>query len=347
MATTPTLNTTTFSDFVRLAPLIWENEIESLKSEAKASGLFKNSVWESNTGNTKEYSEFDTNEYADDKDEGDQAEQSKVQIGYSKIGRLTRIGEDTGITWEMRNQGKYPEALRRIGDLAAKTAKRIELDLSHRLTFGTATTYTNKKGTSVDISVGDTLALFSTAHTLRGTSSTYRNRLANNPQISKGSLESMEKQIVENTLNQFGEKMTMDFDIIWTTDDPNTINTTRELLQATAEISSPNNGVPNVYQGKYRHVRLPRISTTAAGAVDSTKAKYWGIASSRGSSAHFAVLEEPTMREPSSIMEQRKLGNTNMEDPSTDTITYSGRACYAITIVGARWIHMSSGDGSA
>jgi glycine/D-amino acid oxidase-like deaminating enzyme len=46
----------------------------------------------------------------------------------------------------------------------------MELDLSHRFTFMTATAYTNNNGTSVDVTVGDTLALASTAHTVRGSS---------------------------------------------------------------------------------------------------------------------------------------------------------------------------------
>jgi len=344
---TPTLNTATFSDFVRLAPIIWEDAIKSIQMDARGSGLFRVGSFAANTGNTKEYSEFDTNEYAKKKAEGDVASQSRIQIGYSKIGRLYRVAEDVGISWEMRVQGKYPEALRRIAGLAKKTANRLELDLSHRITFMTATSYTDLDGETVDTSVGDGLALLSTTHTLRGTSTTYRNRLAGNPQLSRGALEAMEKQAVENTLNQFGEKMAATFDVIWTTDDPNTINTCRELIQATASVSAPNAGIPNVYQGKYKHVVLRRVATSATGAVDNSKAKYWGIASSDATSAYLDVLEEPTMREPTEVSTQKALGTLNIEDNTTDTITYSGRACYMICIVGARWIHGSTGDLTA
>jgi hypothetical protein len=133
--------------------------------------------------------------------------------------------------------------------------------------------------------------------------------------------------------------MTAMHDILWTTDDPNTVNTARELLQSSAEISAPNAGVVNVYQAKYRHVVLPRIPTTAAGAPDSTKAKYWGIASSEHSTAMFAVEQEPTLITP-------KIGS-NSEEFSTEDMSFKGRTSYGIATVNANWIKMSSGDGTA
>jgi hypothetical protein len=50
----------------------------------------------------------------------------------------------------------------------------------------------------------------------------------------------MEKLVVEETLNNLGEKMAMSYDTLFTTDDPNIINTAREILQSTADISSSN-----------------------------------------------------------------------------------------------------------
>src|SRR3989337_4106592 len=64
------------------------------------------------------------------------------------------------------------------------------------------------------------------------TSTTYRNRLAGNPQISKGALEGIERLVTEETLNSFGEKINVPFDILFTTDDPNSVNTTLEYLRS-------------------------------------------------------------------------------------------------------------------
>lgn len=333
------LNTIELSDFVALAGVIFEKQKDSLGQEARNSGMFVEETIPQNSGNVRNYTEIDDNEYAKKKGQSDQAKRGKVQQGYSKLMTAYRVAEDIGISFEMRTQNKYPEVISRLTSLADKAINRMELDLSHRITFGTATAYTDMDGESVDVLVGDTLALFSTVHTLRGSSSTYRNRLANNPQISRGAIEGMEKLIVEQTLNQFGEKQTMTFDVLYTTDDPNSINTAREYLQSTAAVDSANAGVTNVYKGKYRHVILPRVATDAAGAVDSTKAKYWGIASTRASQAHLGIWEPARLKVPANL-------NAG-EEFSTDDWNFGVRAGYGICIVNGTWIKFSSGDGTA
>jgi hypothetical protein len=215
----------------------------------------------------------------------------------------------------------------------------MDLDLSHRLTFGTATSYTDRDGRTISIAVGDTYQLFYTAHTLAGSSTTYRNRLANNPLLSKGALEGMERLVTENTYNQLGEKMTATFNILFTTDDPNSVNTAREYLRSTASPDAPHAGVVNVYQGRFKHVILPRLATTASGAPDSTKRAYWGIACSQLSSFYLGIWEQPHLIPPTP--------NSNAEDVQTDDWEFRNRAGYGITVVGAAWVKFSSGDGTA
>ena len=334
------LNTVSLGDFVKLAGVIFEKEKNSLGQEARNSGMFMYSDIANNTGNTREYSEIDQNEYARFKGEGDQAARAKVQQGYSKTLTSYRIAEDIGITYEMRSQNKYSEVTRRLTNLSRKGVNRMELDLSHRITFAYSTSYTDMDGRTVDVTTGDSLALASTVHKLKGTSTTYRNILANNPQVSKGAVEGMEKLSVEETLNQFGEKVTIPFDIIFSTDDPNMVNTIREHLQSTASIDpGSNSGVLNVYKGKYRHVVLPRLATDANGAVDSTKRRYWGIASSMYSTAHFDVWEETRLKTPANL-------NAG-EEFSTDDWNFGVRAGYGICIVNGVWIKISKGDGSS
>lgn len=333
------LNTVTLSDFVKLATVIWIKGFESIEPVMQNSGLVKVLPISENTGNKREFSEIDTNEYLHYKGEGAQAERGKVQQGYSKTMTSYRVAENLGITYEMRTQNKYPEVVGILTNGGRKGPQTIDLDLSHRLTFGTATSYTDRDGRTIDTTVGDGYQLFYTAHTLRGSSTTFRNRLANNPQLSKGALEGMEKLVVEETYNQFGEKKAATFDILWTTDDPNTVNTAREYLRSTAAPDAAHSGVTNVYAGKYKHVILPRVATTAAGAPDSTKRKYWGIASSQLSSFYLGIWESPHLIPPTP--------NSNAEDVQTDDWEFRIRAGYGITVVGAGWIKFSSGDGSA
>lgn len=335
------LSTVSLSDFVRLAAIIFEKEKASLGQEMYTSGIVQVETIPQNTGNTREYTEIDLEEYADFKGQGDQASRAKVQQGYSKVVTTYRFAKDIGITYEMRTQNKYVEVVRRLTNLARLAINRRELDLTHRFTFGTATSYTDKNGRTIDITTGASSSqqLFDTDHPVRGSSTTYRNRLANNPQVSKGAIEGMEKLVVEETINQFGEKMVMPFDIIWSSDDPNTINTIREYLQSTAAVEAPNAGVTNVYKGKYRHVILPRLATDKNGAVDSTKRRYWGLVSTVYSTFHLGVWEQPHLKNPADL-------NAG-EEFSTDDWNFGVRNGYGMAVVEGSWCKFSSGDGTA
>jgi len=333
------LSIASLGDFVRNAEILFLKGLDSIKMEARNSGIFRIDNIPDHKGNTKEYSEIDLEEYAKKKPEGDQSARAKVQQGYSKIGTLYRVSLDIGITWEMRHHNKYMDVVTRLTNLGSVAGKRMELDLSHRITFATATSYTDMDGDTVDTTTGDTKAWAATDHTLKGSATTFRNRLANNPVFSKGALEGMEQMIIENSMNQFGEKMTISYDILWTTDDSNTVNTVKEFLKSTASPDALNAGVVNVNLGKYKHVILPRVATTATGAVDSTKAKYWGLASSLNSQAYLAINEEPTLKPTSD--------NGANTEFSTQDFSVGVVAGYFIVVPGSRSLAFSSGDAVA
>jgi hypothetical protein len=322
------------SDLVRLAPITFEKGKQLLPLEARNSGLFNVTPIPSNTGNTREFSDsIDTGQYARRKSEGEQASRARVKQGYKKIMYYGRIGLDMVITHEAMTLNKYPEIVRGLTSLGVHGANRIELDLQHRITFGTATSYTNMDGETVDVTIGDGLALFSAVHTLTGTSTTYRNRLSGDPQFSRGALENMERLINEETLNNFGEKVVgATFDILWYADDPTQENAILEFFRSTSSLDSgANAGVINVYGKKYRPVKLSRIATDKDGLVDSTKRKYWGVASSMLSQAHLGIWEEPYLLTPPSA-------DNNGTERSTEDMMFSTRAAYGIAITSGAWI---------
>lgn len=334
------LNINSLPDFVRNAEILWLKGKESVPQVMRTSGLVKEIPIPQLTGNTREFTEIDLEEYASRKGESNQASRAKVQQGYSKTGTLYRIAKDIGISYEMRSQGKYFEIKEKLTRLGKLAPNRIDLDLAHRFTFGTATSYTDQDGVVIDTTVGDTLALFTTNHTLRGSATTFRNRLANNPQLSRGALEAMEKMRVENSYNQHGQKMSMGDDILWTTDDPNTVNSAKELLRSNSNPTQNNSGVVNVYQNKYKLVVLPRVATDKDGNPDTTKAKYWGVASSEYSTLYLGMHEEPHMKAPPAA-------GSNAEEFSTDDWNFGVRAGYMVVAVSASWGGFSSGDATA
>ena len=335
------LNTSTLSDFVKLAKVLWDKGFNSVEQSMRGSGLVRSVDIPSNSGNSREFSEIDGQEYAKLKGESDQAERAEVQQGYSKTMTQKRIALDIGISYEMRTQNKYPEVTAKLTGLGRQCGNRLDLDLSHRITFAASTSYTDMDGQTVDVSTGETTttALADSTHDLRGSSITYRNILANNPRLSKGALEGMGRLCVEETYNQFGEKMNIPFDILWTTDDPNTVNTAREYLQSTSDVEGAHNGIVNVYASKYRHVVLPRVATDANGAPSSTYRYYWGLASSQYSTLYLGVWEEPHLKMPADL-------NAG-EEFSTDDWNFGGRSGYGICTVSAAWFKLSKGDGTA
>jgi len=332
------LNTLSFGVFSRLAGVIFEKAKNMLDSDCRQSGMFNVENIPNNSGESRDYQEIDLDLYARTKDQGDQASRARVQLGYNKVVSNVRFARDIGITYEMRRFNKYPDVVRRLTNLAQMPGHRMELDLSHRIGFGTATSYTDMDGKTIDTTTGASQSLFNTAHTLTGTASTYRNRLAGNPALSKGALEGMERLITEETLNNFGEKITPSFDILWTTDDPATCNTAMEYLNSVAAPDFANSGVTNTYKAKYKHVKLSLVATTAVGAPDNAKRRYWGLASTMISDAHLGVWEEPHLKSPSSL-------NAG-EEFSTDDWNFGVRAGWGIGIVTGRWIKMSSGDAA-
>ena len=322
-----------------MAGVIFEKIKDSVVSVARGSGLFKEEQIPANSGETRDYQEVDHDLYASLKLQGTQAARAKVALGYNKLVTVRRFARDIGITYEARRFNKYPEVVGQLTNLAKMAPNKLELDLQHRIGFALSTSYLDKDGSTVDVTVGDALALVSTAHLLTQVSTTYRNRLAGNPVLSKGALEGMERLITEETLNNFGEKIIIPFDILWTTDDSNTVNTALEYLKSVAAPDFANSGVTNVYQAKYKHVKLQLVPTTAAGVPDNTKRRYWGVASRDASDAHLGIWEVPHLKTPSDL-------NAG-EEFSTDDWNLGVRAGWGIGIVSGRWIKFSSGDASA
>lgn len=331
------LNLVSFEDFGDLVNRIFMKGLESIPSMMKNAGFVIVDNVPANSGDTRRHKERPhQDEYASDKAEGAQSIAATTQQGYTKDTFNQTVSKNITITLEMRTLGKNKEIIDKLTDLGGMLPNREDLDLSLRFGFATATSYTNNDGRTVDTSTGDALSLANTAHTLTGSATTFRNRVAGNPILSKWALEAVETLGVEQTFNNLGENIHLTYDVLWTTDDPNTVNTAREILQSTADIDSDNAGVINVNKGKYRHMALPRVNMTAAWAKDTTKNKFWGITSNRSSSFFHDVYVPAFLSKPTTW--------NNGEDILTLDWTYTVAMGYDSAIVEGRWFMFSSGD---
>lgn len=282
-------------------------------------------------GELKLIQEYDTTTFASSKPQGVDAKKASFGVGYYITIRAKRIGIESEITWEMRRYNKKQEVMSAITSLPYFCPQRVELDLTHRLTFCTSTSMTDRDGNSVDLTVGDGLALANGSHTLRFSSSTYNNRVTGDPLFSKGALEAAELLTTTDILSNFGEKRVMDFNTIVTTNNPTVVNAVKQFLRSTSDNTQSNSGVVNVNQDKYRHVILPQLATTATGAYDSTKKNWWFLiatgAGLRGWQAYFLEWEAQEMT-PSTV--------GNGVDVHKDVWYYNVRQAYGIGIVSGR-----------
>lgn len=325
------LNTITFSEMTDLIRRKWVKNQQMYVPVAEQ--MYIVDPIGKGQGNTKRYNEIDTETYAKLKRQGEAVSKANVGVGYNVTMTKKRVGIEIDITQEMRDENRYTEVGTLITSLTHFCPQREELDATHRFTFGTATSYTDMDGDTVDLTGGDGLAIFTTSHTLKFSSLTWSNRVTGDPVFSQGALEAAELLTTTDILSNFGESRTMEFNTIVTSNDPTTVNAVKQFLNSTADVNQNNSGVMNVYKNKYRHLVLPRLSTTAVGANDSTKRRYWFLASiglmAEGLQAYKGVWEAPHM------VALPGTGN-NMEDAHRDVWSYGTRSGYGFVIVSGR-----------
>lgn len=327
-----TISEPEFSDLVRRN---WVATQEFIPKNAQQ--MFVVDQIGSGQGSSKLYNEFDTETYADVKVEGGASTKAKVGVGYNSTMVSKTVSKQVDITIEERIQNRYPEVMAKITSLAEFCNNRMDLDLTHRLTFAGATSYTDMNGNTVSTVVGDGLALVSASHTLAFSSTTYSNLVAGAPAFSQTALQAALLLAASNIYNNFGQRRQMEFNTIFCWSDPSTEQVIDQLLRSTADIDAVQAGIVNVYQSKYTKVVLPNLATTATGAYDSTKRRYWGIASTgkglMGWQGILGIWMPPTLKTPAP-------GN-NGENIDTLNWTYNALSMYGITTVSPRGLIMS------
>lgn len=324
------LSTITEPEFTDLVRRNWVAVQEFIPKRAKA--LFVTDSIGSGQGSSKLYNEYDGETYADVKPEGAPAQKARTGVGYNKTMFSKTVAKQIDITLEERVQNRYPEVLAKITSLAQFCDNRQDLDLSHRVTFATSTSYTDMNGNTVDTTVGDGLALASAVHTLAFSSTTYSNLVSGNPAFSQTAYQSALLLAASQIYNNFGQRRQMDFRTIFSWTDPATEQAIDQLLNSTADVDAVQAGIVNTYKGTKRRLSLPNLATNAAGAYDGTKRRWWGVvANEQGLMGWQGILGEwmsPTLRTPSA-------GN-NGENIDTLNWTYTTVAMYGIVTVSPR-----------
>jgi len=331
------LNTITLPEFTDLV----RREFEMVGSAAKptAMALFIKDDVGLNNGEFRLYQEYDHDLFASFKGQAQNVKKGKVGVGYSITATVNRYGTEIDITDEMRKFNKYRDVISKLTSLTSYATNRLELDLNHRITFATSTTYTDRDGRVRNIAVGDGLSLANAAHTLKYSATTWSNLVSGAPAFSQAGLEAAELVASTQVYNNFGEKITKKFNKIFFADNPTVANAVLQLLHSTASVVDYKNaGVTNPYANKYVGVMLPYLASTATSAYDATKKNWWGIVAAGGNDAdswqaYLAMWENPYLVDPMSM--------PSLVDGHADVWTYGVRVSYDTAIVSGRGFVLS------
>jgi len=329
---TTLLNTITLPELTDLVRREWVFVRENIDRNARQ--LFILDQIGSGQGSTKRYNEVDIETYADFKAEGTNSKKGKVGIGYNKTMTARTFSKEIEITLEMRNDNRYLEVGQYITNLSEFCLNKQDLDLTHRFSFATSTSYVDRNGETVDTTVGDGLAVLSAAHTLAFSSTTYRNRVSGDPTFSQGSYEAALLLAATQIYSNFGEKRQLPFNTIVSGDDPSTMREIKQVLESTADVDAVQAGIVNTYKSSKRHVVLPNLATTAAGAYDSTKRRWWFLVAATGAmngwQAYLGEWIAPTLLAPTAQNNGADIHNYNW--------TYSTYSRFGVVTVSGRGI---------
>ena len=262
--------------------------------------------------------------------------------GYGKTLTVRQRTYSLKMTWFLMYHNKYPEQeSKMVRDAARATWERFEFDLGAFFTYPTSTSYTDIDGYTVDISSGDGVAPASASHTLTNSSSTYRNIVANNPQLSQGALELAQNLGTQTLLDNNGTGVIREYDTLVVCNDATTFNVAQQIVKSLAPSTAPNGNVFNPFQGIYRVLRTYFIDKTftvgdpnGSLTFDSTKAKQWMLFDSKNSGLYVIVTQWPEIIPP-------------VIGPYNRSKTWMSSATYEPGLADPRCFALSLGTGAA
>lgn len=194
------------------------------------------------------------------------------------------------ITEDLIEGNKYREieaGMRRLGARLFKTRAR---DATHVLfTFGFSTSFTDASGNTITNAIAKgSEAIFADTHTM-ATGGTYDNLLSDTAlgETSFRNLHDLTTAFIDEDgfRVSWGESTEK---LLITSDDVPVTHSAVRLTTQEWNFNNTNRDI-NVFQGQFTHLKLFFLNTTATGAIDSTKDKYYYIID-RGLSKNLAIF---------------------------------------------------------
>lgn len=260
--------------------------------------------------------------------------------GYYKTTTVTRKASTSEYTWQLDHHTPYQDmVLDWYNQTGWNLRTRLVMDMTHFLSFFTATTYTNIDGDSIDIATGDGQVLGYSGHTLTNSTTTCRNRLAGNPAVTAAAVEQAMTNFAQQVLGNNGDRLAVMGDALVVGSSQIVYHRALQIVRSMAPATAPNSGVYNPLRNALRVLRYQYLDSVAAGTVDTTKSEYWALVDTKNPGGYVYVTEQPNVMVPT-------LSNGGVQWLN-DNKTIRGTTCYSVVWMNWRNIQLSSGDGTA
>lgn len=234
---------------------------------------------------SKRIYEIDRERFGERKGQGQGSAQRGITQGYFKdITRYT-----VSVTRKVSGEAFKALTAYKLAELAMTTGDdivdKIELDMRNFLGLGTASSYTDNGGYTVDTTGGDGVSNFNTTHTLKN-GGTYSNILSGTPALSESALALAIDYFNYNVMDNNQQRIQMKPNTIITSNKSVMVSRVQRIFGSMSPekietVVNTNSGVKNTYNGMFKHL-IVEFDVTAFNVTDSTRSFYWYVASLGG-----------------------------------------------------------------
>ncbi len=267
-----------WTDLVKLSPMVWMQGAQTALSQVQpVMDLYD--IDQLDQFN-RDYSYVADSGFAKVVNEG--ADYSTRTINQGDTLSLTAVkrGDAATITEDLVDGNKYREIGKKLTNLGGSLFRTRARDATHvGWTFSMSTSFTDSEGNTVTIGPSKNgEALYADTHTMAD-GSTFDNLQGTPSPLGESTLRTLQDLTVD-FLDENGIPVstwgTSGDLVLWTSFDVSMDHAAYRLCTQDWNYQSANRDI-STFKGVFRHVKLAYLATTATGARDSTKEKFYGI----------------------------------------------------------------------
>jgi len=267
-----------WNDLVKLSPMVWMQGAQTALSQVQP----VMDLYEIDTLDqfNRDYSYIADSGFGKVIAEGADYSTRTINQGDTLSLTVIKRGDAATITEDLVDGNKYREIGKKLTNLGASLFRTRARDATHvGFTYSPSTSYTDAEGNTVTNAVAKgSEALYADTHTM-GDGSTFDNLQGTPSPLGESTLRTLQDLTVD-FLDENGIPVstwgTSGDLVLWTSFDVSMDHAAYRLTEQDWNYNSSNRDI-STFKGVFRHVKLAYLATTATGARDTTKEKFYGI----------------------------------------------------------------------